>query len=194
MAFPSFEVLNPDYEWDITKTHTGTSAKNGMHLTVGDATTIASGYPSGILVSYNATGTKTGGTVACYACEMTVTGNTTTVEGIDIYMTQSGNDTIDSMQGIAIYIEDPGSGCGALYGMRMQLYNRAAVITGCMSFRNIGSGVMDFVIQLEDAGFATYFIKQDGTGGPFVGGSHTSVHGYYTCYIAGNVCYIPLYT
>lgn len=173
----------------------GSSELAALSLTVTDTTTIASGYNKGIYLSYTSSGAKTGGTVNGIAIDFVWSANLVLANGIDIYLAASGTRTADTIVGIHIYMDDPSTGisAGAYYGIRLQLYCGRAAVDGFISLRDIGSGGANWVMQWESAAMAYYFINQDTAGIPFVGGSHTSVHGYLRCNIGG-VCYIPLFT
>ena len=71
MAFPQFEVLSTVPEMDIATTISGTTARNGIHLTVTDSSTVASGRNLGIYVEYVITGVHTGGECNPFSARIT---------------------------------------------------------------------------------------------------------------------------
>lgn len=183
------------FQWDLNATSTP-AGDAVVFIDVNDDSTRAGGTVSGLRIDYTIDADKTGANYNnAIEINLTASDNACFFNGIEIYATTSGNPTIETIIPIDMYLESCGSACGAYYAMRIQLYTgMATAADGFFSLRDIGSGGADFIMQFESAPMATYLFKQDSTGSPFVGGSHTSVHGYLRCYIAGNVCYIPLYT
>lgn len=174
MAFPQFEVLNPATEIDIARTISGTSAANGLELTVTDTSTISTGTNAGLTVSYTTSGTKTGGTVQGAGISVTTSaaiGAAGYLTGLDIYLADLGganNYTVGVVRPLAIYVGDIGDNVDSFMAIDIGLNSSSACASRhcfirCREHTAIVAG--SAVMRLEGANSASYFLIFDNPAG-----------------------------
>lgn len=180
-------------------TLSGSSALNGMTLTIADSTTPASGYTRAMYINYTGSGAKTGSAeINCLGIDLALSA---AVAGyaynISLYLSSSGNPTLSFVSPISIYADDMGTGCAGFVGIDIGLaLSNAPSGRHCfMRMRNHVSTAVTDGIRIEGSAPLTNLLYFQTDSSPIVasavGGSQNHK---IKISIAGTAYYIPLNT
>lgn len=131
-----------------------TGNESGYQLTITDATIASADMHRGLVVTYTASGAKTGTSdIEGISVDMFLNGNTITAYPMAVYIADTGNNNHDVTAGYTVYIENLGSGSlGNIVGLDIGL-NATNLATGRHTGIRIRShsGVPKSAIDVESA-------------------------------------------
>lgn len=158
---------------------TGSSALNSFEMTVGDATTPASGYAHGIHVTYNKSGVDTGSGAStmqfnAIGADVTVSGaggGTAGYYSLYTYVQKSGSPDLSNCAIFGANLEMTEMGATDYFGcLWLNKYNttKGSTTDSFILMTNQGSGVTESAIDFLGTGYPDYFLKFAANSGGFL--------------------------
>ena len=195
-------VINSAGRLTLTQTNSGTSALEGIGLTVTDSSTYSTGYGSALYLHVTQSGAKTGNANTsqfnAIALDLTISAAAPYITGAYFYFAQSGSPTLTTtpIYGIVIFMEEVGQ-ASTMCALSLQKANTTvgSSIDAFIQMADQGSGVTTDAFYFSGTTNPTNFIHTQINSGfvtsGAVGGSQNLK---LKCSMAGTTYYIPMNT